>query len=110
MDSLSEQHEEWLVLYVTPYSESESANKACKKILDKLRSDLNPQGSRSKERVLRVFADPTGKFASSPLFQEQWNVRSPTLPRNRRRERKRHRWGHKVWYSVLHVSRRFFYA
>ncbi|KEP67681.1 UNVERIFIED_CONTAM: hypothetical protein HHA_227610 [Hammondia hammondi] len=74
VDSLTEQHEEWLVLYVTPFTESDSQNKSFKKLLDKLRSDLNTQGSRSKERFLRLPTDATGKFANSSAFQDLWNI------------------------------------
>ncbi|CBZ54134.1 conserved hypothetical protein [Neospora caninum Liverpool] len=74
VDSLTEQHEEWLVLYVTPFTESESQNKSFKKMLDKLRSDLNTQGSRSKERFLRLPTDATGKFANNPAFLDLWNT------------------------------------
>ncbi|PFH35035.1 hypothetical protein BESB_059220 [Besnoitia besnoiti] len=74
VDSLTEQHEEWLVLYVTPFSDNDSQNKSFKKLLDKLRSDLNPQGSRNKERFLRLPTDATGNYASSPAFADLWNI------------------------------------
>ncbi|EPT27240.1 hypothetical protein TGME49_227610 [Toxoplasma gondii ME49] len=74
VDGLTEQHEEWLVLYVTPFTESDSQNKSFKKLLDKLRSDLNTQGSRSKERFLRLPTDATGKFTNCSAFQDLWNI------------------------------------
>lgn len=87
VDRRSELHEEWLLLVASSVFEDEAAEaKQLRKALDKVRSDVNPQGSRARERVLRVPLPPhpsASEAEQPPLFGELLSVRAspPPLPR-----------------------------